>query len=133
MTTPLTALLLILGIGSFTGKYAVYYAGVSKMVVARALLVIGTVCVLMLPLELEACSAWRLPPADASLGSLLLVGSEVLGTATQRRVGTLACAVALVIAFASAEHAYTTECSAALFGLSVVGMACAPLLFFNAV
>jgi hypothetical protein len=130
MTAPLTALALILGVGSFTGKYAIYRSGAGRAVAARAALVVLTVCVLMLPLEFDACSAWRLRPADASLGALAIVGGEVFGTATHRRVGALACTTALAIAFANAHHTYTDECSAMMFSLCVVGMTCAPLVFF---
>lgn len=129
MTAPLTALVLVLGIGSFTGKYAVYWTGASRAVVARAALVVLTVCVLMLPLELDACSAWRFRPEDASLGALAIVGGEVFGTALHRRVGALSCATTLAIAFANAHHTYTNECSAVMFSMCVAGMTCAPLVF----
>jgi len=126
-----TAAVLVLGIGSFTGKYAAGVGGDlswgarTRSLAARVCLVVTAVVVLLVPLDVDGCVAWRFEPATAVAGAFIVVVAEVTATAAGTRGGVAVAASALLFAAANAASSAgpdASPCGAGLYGASLVGI-----------
>jgi len=123
MGVSLTAAVLVLGVGTFVGKYTTSHY--TRALGARVVLIVLVVAVLVAPLDYDACSAWQFPSGTAIGSAFIVVICELVGTASNTVCGVAACTSALLFALASARHDVESGCGAALFGLSASGLALA--------
>ena len=121
MGVSIAAAVLVLGVGSFVGKYTA--SRYTPALALRAALIVIVVGVLVAPLDYGGCAAWRFPPNTAIGSAFIVVISELVGNASQTLCGVAACTSALLFAVANADHDVDSTCGAALFGASATGLA----------
>lgn len=127
MGVSLSAAVLVLGVGTFVGKYTASHY--TRALFLRALLTVVSVGVLVVPLDYAACDAWQFPSNTAIGSSFIVVISELVGTASKTHCGVAACTSALLFSLANARHDVESGCGAGLFAVSATGLALACVAF----